>query len=232
MGRGCHAEPPAITRCPPHSGCLRFHAGGVAFHDGPWLSRRAAGHNQVSTTFWVSAISFSRSKSGCLRFCTMGVILYELLAGTRPFRGTPPQLLRSIRCREPIPPRWHNRRVPRPLEAICLKAMARRAGDRFASAQELAEECERFVEGHPTVTRPASRLRMFCRWSLNRLTAPLAPFNRKPRAPIGRPPITSIDVGPIGAAGCAIDQPYSIAENLSGVGHQGVTPKAGRSKAY
>ena len=54
------------------------HGGGVAFHDGPWLSRRAAGHDQVSTTFWVSAtscdfmrfrlISFSRSKSGCLRF--------------------------------------------------------------------------------------------------------------------------------------------------------------------
>ena len=44
------------------------HGRGVAFHDGPWLSRRAAGHDQVSTTFWVSAISICDFHSGCLRF--------------------------------------------------------------------------------------------------------------------------------------------------------------------
>lgn len=104
---------------------------------------------------------------------SLGVILYELLVGKRPFRGTPAQLLRSIRSREPAPPRWRNHRVPRPLEAICLKAMAKRAGDRFASARELAEECERFLHGTATITRPVSRPKLVCRWLLSRLVAPL-----------------------------------------------------------
>ncbi|MHB8866272.1 MAG: serine/threonine-protein kinase [Pirellulaceae bacterium] len=104
---------------------------------------------------------------------SLGVILYELLTGQRPFHGAPQQLLRSIRRREPVPPRWRRGRIPRPLEAICLKAMAKRPSDRFASAGELAEECERFVAESATITRPVSRPGMFCRWLLNRLFLPL-----------------------------------------------------------
>lgn len=105
---------------------------------------------------------------------SLGVILYELLAGKRPFRGQPKRMLRHIVTRRPTPLRWHNGRVPRQLEAVCLKAMGRRPEDRFDSAQELADECDRCAEGVTTHTRPSSRLGLFCGWLGNRLVAPFA----------------------------------------------------------
>src|SRR5262249_53177399 len=54
---------------------------------------------------------------------SLGVILYELLTGERPFRGTRPMLLLQVLNDEPRPPRQLNDKVPRDLETICLKAM-------------------------------------------------------------------------------------------------------------
>jgi serine/threonine protein kinase len=104
---------------------------------------------------------------------SLGVIFYELLVARRPFGGHPSRLLRSIRWREPTPLRWLNRRVPRCLEAICLKAMAKRVDARFASAHDFADECERFVQGRPTVTQPTSAWRLITRWLWSRVTMPL-----------------------------------------------------------
>lgn len=103
---------------------------------------------------------------------SLGVILYELLAGTRPFRGNSRQLLQSIRKHYPIPPRWRNRHVPRSLEAICLKAMAKDPARRFATAAELADECDCFVRGEPTRTRATPRLGLLTRWMWSRVTSP------------------------------------------------------------
>lgn len=106
---------------------------------------------------------------------SLGVIFYELLAGKRPFRGSSDRILKLIRRCRPLPPRWINRRVPRVLEAVCLKAMARKPAARFASAQELADECERFLAGQPTRTRPRPRLWLAARWLAARV---LVPFRR------------------------------------------------------
>jgi formylglycine-generating enzyme required for sulfatase activity len=68
----------------------------------------------------------------------LGVILYELLAGVPPFRGTELAVAGQILTQDPQPPSAHRADLDRRLEAICLKAMAKSIGDRFASMGALA----------------------------------------------------------------------------------------------
>lgn len=77
---------------------------------------------------------------------SLGATLYELLTGRQPFGEDPTENLQDvlqqiIRGFVP-PPRKINPRVPPPLEAICLKAMAMEAPDRYATARELADDVE------------------------------------------------------------------------------------------
>ncbi len=69
----------------------------------------------------------------------LGVILYRMLCGVLPF--TAPnvlQLLRKVAEEEPIPPRLHNRTIPRELEKICLTAMSKQIADRYTTAGDFA----------------------------------------------------------------------------------------------
>jgi serine/threonine protein kinase len=69
----------------------------------------------------------------------LGVIYYELLTGRLPFRGTTYELAEQIVRVEPVPPSTINARVAPELDAIVLRAMAKRIEDRFASMAEFAE---------------------------------------------------------------------------------------------
>jgi serine/threonine protein kinase len=81
---------------------------------------------------------------------SLGATLYMLLAGRPPFeRGTVPATLSAVRRGEVVPPRRVNRRVPQPLNAICLRAMALRPDDRYPGALELAADIERWLAGEP-----------------------------------------------------------------------------------
>ena len=75
-----------------------------------------------------------------------GVVLYELLTGERPFRGNRRMLILQVMDDEPRPPRQLNDKIPRDLETICLKAMAKSPARRYPSAKELAEDLRRFSE--------------------------------------------------------------------------------------
>ncbi len=84
----------------------------------------------------------------------LGVMLYELLAGKRPFRGESSLLIDEVIAGEPTPIRTLVPNVSRDLEAICLKAMAREIGDRFSSTEEMARDIDRFLNDESTLTRP------------------------------------------------------------------------------
>src|SRR5262249_47297882 len=70
----------------------------------------------------------------------------ELLTGRRPFRAdAPEELLEQIANVETRPPRQIDDAIPRPLERICLKALAKRASERYTTAKDLADDLRHFL---------------------------------------------------------------------------------------
>jgi serine/threonine-protein kinase len=76
---------------------------------------------------------------------SLGATLYHLLTGKPPFAGESTDILSNVQWGTFAAPRVVNPRIARPLEAICLRAMSADPAGRYASAQELGMEIERFL---------------------------------------------------------------------------------------
>src|SRR5262249_32617369 len=79
-------------------------------------------------------------------------------------RGTTRMLLHQVLHEEPRSPRSLNDKIPRDLETICLKAMAKEPARRYESARELAEDLVRWSKGEPILARPVGELERLARW--------------------------------------------------------------------
>jgi serine/threonine protein kinase len=100
---------------------------------------------------------------------SLGVILYEMLAGSLPFRGRGRLLLAQIQELAPNPPGSLNEEVTADLDAICLRALAKEPENRYQSAKEMADDLRayltaRSVPPRSNRQRPKPRLRLQDRW--------------------------------------------------------------------
>lgn len=96
---------------------------------------------------------------------SLGVVMYELLVGRRPFDGTTHAVISQVIGTEPPPPRSLCPDLPRDLEAICLKAMEKDPAQRYATAADLSADVGRWLEGAPIHARTTRLWERAWKWS-------------------------------------------------------------------
>ena len=103
---------------------------------------------------------------------SLGAILYELLAGRPPLDGSSVlETLRRVAEEEPAPPsRWRGG-LSRDLETICLKCLEKDPEERYPSANSLANDLRRYLDGRPIEARPVGPLVHLVKWARRRPAA-------------------------------------------------------------
>lgn len=100
---------------------------------------------------------------------SLGAVLYELITGRPPFRAESTlELIIQVLELDPIAPQLMNPKIPRDLETICLKCLAKDPRRRYATAAELAADLDRWLHDRPIEARPVSSLERSWRWCRRR----------------------------------------------------------------
>ncbi len=161
---------------------------GLAFQTGPEQSRMTADGQVLGTPAYMSpeqATGDLEAVGPKSDIYSLGVILYELLTGKRPFEGPPLAVLAQILTQEPPPPSAHRPDIDAALEFVCRRAMSKDPQDRHATAGDLADALSRYIDG-PRATPPLVQ------------AAPRAPAPPKPppapRTPGAKPASQVVDL--------------------------------------
>ena len=103
---------------------------------------------------------------------SLGATLYHMLSGKPSFQGTNHDVVHQIKFKRPVPLRQGDQSIPKDLETICLKAMAKDPQQRYASASEFASDLRRFLDNQAIQARSVSLLERGWLWiSRHRLHA-------------------------------------------------------------
>jgi len=142
------------------------------FDEGEDLSRS---QDVVGTLRYMAPERFRGVSDRRCDIYALGATLYELLTLRPVFESADRlRLIDQVVHEPPAPPRQLDHRIPRDLETIVLKALAKDPKDRFATADELGAELRRFVENRPIRSRPIPAYERLLRWSKrNRAVAAL-----------------------------------------------------------
>ncbi len=96
---------------------------------------------------------------------TLGAVLYEVLSGRPPFQAaTAWEILHQVLTNDVVPLTRLNASLPLDLETICLKCLEKDANKRYATADEVFQELDRFRKGIPILARPVGRFQRMLKW--------------------------------------------------------------------
>jgi WD40 repeat protein len=165
-------ESPSTVHCPPFTPKITDFglAKRLDTEQGPTLSQHILG----TPNYMAPEQAEGRSKhvSAATDVYALGAILYELLTGRPPFQSeTVLDTISQVIHLDPVPPRRLLPTVPRDLETICLKCLHKVPGRRYASAQALAEDLQRFHKGEPILARPVGVGERVLKWARRRPAA-------------------------------------------------------------
>jgi eukaryotic-like serine/threonine-protein kinase len=122
-------------------------------------------HDLVGTLRFMAPERFRGVTNPLSDVYALGATLYELLTLKPAFVARDQaRLIDQITHESPAPLRYHDPRIPRDLETLVLKALAKDPKDRFTSAAELGDELGRYLESRPIRSRPVGLAERLWRW--------------------------------------------------------------------